>query len=149
MIKLINEEEIKEIIKTVGEQELPPYSRGHKDIVGVSMISEDGSNFLQGFAYVDLYEVKKGICGKILNVWVHPECRVLGYGNILLENLENNISDFCQVNYQSPMNIMFATTLSKSDQCIKINKVLENGKYELSSSSRGRFNFSKELTAFE
>lgn len=67
--------------------------RGHIDNITVKMISEDGTDFLQGLAYIELYKMKASTYAKIRTLWIAPECRNIGFGKALLENLEKIVND--------------------------------------------------------
>jgi len=102
MIQFLSLTEMQERLNTATEQHaaqpdaylemlaghLEPTTRGHVETIYGSMVSEDGTGFVQALGVVELYRTKKGACMKVHHLWSAPECRSVGYGKCLLEHLQ-------------------------------------------------------------
>lgn len=100
MLQLVNKEEYKNIIddlnKTKLETRFKPEiteRKNHKGFIFLKMVSEDGSNTLQGIASAEIYETRSGNIANINTLWVRPECRGNNWGELLILHLMNFIKD--------------------------------------------------------
>ena len=60
-------------------------------LVFEEMRSEDGTNFLQGVAVADVLTLKSGHFGRLLYVYVSPQCRNIGFGSVLISHARNEL----------------------------------------------------------
>ena len=67
--------------------------RGHENDFYMLMKSEDGTDFLQGCVVAETYKTKLGICCKLHAIAVAPECRNIGFGSIMLDNIEKKLKE--------------------------------------------------------
>ena len=88
MIYSINEKELYDLSVSTGFSSslLPKHCNDFVKRIGIKMISEDGTNFLQGFASTDLTLNKDH---SPFFIWVHPACINTNFSEVLKENLEN------------------------------------------------------------
>lgn len=96
--------------------------RNHMNWVGIEMISEDGTDFLQGFALMEIYRTKKGNCGKIHYIWVDPHCRNIGFGKALTDNMERVANEMLQENGDDPLYIIITNVNGDADACCSMLK---------------------------
>lgn len=92
MIIEMNENEYKELKdKVIGDELTLSQSMPKGNCVKYyKMVSEDGTEFLQGVGAMQMFENDK--C-KVLGVWVDSRCRNIGFGSALLENMEQYAKD--------------------------------------------------------
>lgn len=93
MINRINETELYEI-SIRNNVILPKHPDGFVERLGISMISEDGTSFLQGLAVSDLVETSNGPDTILQYIWTNPECRGIGFGRVLRENMDRYTGDY-------------------------------------------------------
>lgn len=88
MIYSINEKELYDLSVSTGFSSslLPEHCNNFAKRIGIKMISEDGTNFLQGFASTDLTSNEDH---SPFFIWVHPACINTNFSDVLKENLEN------------------------------------------------------------
>ena len=101
----------------------------------LEMRSEDGTDFLQGVAYMEIYRTRRGLCGKIHLIWVAPECRSIGFGKCLLSNLE------FEANKDEDLAVIISSV--KNDNTVGA-ALFESCKYQSVVGANGRISISKE-----
>ena len=136
MIKEMNENELQKLMEEREVQgksgrpfELPTYASKDALRVCLEMRSEDGTNFLQAVGMADLYETRAGMCGKVLYVWVAPECRRLGYGGVMAQHLAKYVRDFA-----GDVNPYVFATVPKSD--VEVQGMLEKVQWQKEEKAR-------------
>lgn len=113
--------------------------KNHVSDTFIEMISEDGTNYLQGVAYAETYNTSKGLVIFIDNVYVDKNCKETNFGKVLVENLIKTV-----INSDSIKNInnyYAAMSITNSDE---ENYFIENGFYK---TSNGRLNSSTGKTS--
>ena len=89
MIDRIPSNEMHELVeRNAPDMALGPQSRGQGSWVFLRMVSEDGTNFLQGFAGAETFKTQRGWCFRVCAIWVDPACRGIGFGKVLLDHVE-------------------------------------------------------------
>ena len=155
MIKQINEDELF-FLTLENNIILKEHCNNFKERMGIKMISEDGTNFLQGVACCDI--VKTSNMADNIQIWVNPKCINTDFYNILKfhinelshkykeNNKDHNNSIFQNEKTENkfdkfmtpPENILYDFSIVKKDKKIlceikslKNNVELGNIKYEL------------------
>lgn len=101
MINLINEEELFNLSLSTGYEDslLPKHEDHFKERIGIKMVSEDGTNFLQGLASLDILEVNNEI--KLGNkfIWVNPVCKNTNFIDILKLHIDLESNKYIESKY--------------------------------------------------
>lgn len=144
MIQKMSNDELKEMMEKneIMMNEIPHHNqtRGHIDYVGIKMISEDGTNFLQGVAQMETYAIKKGICAKLSALWVAPECRNIGFGKVLAEHMEKEV--IRHIHEMDGDHVASLVVLPSGSNYAE--RVMESIGYGVTGHSKGRINMGKE-----
>ena len=88
MITEINMDELKTLCEAHGVPMSRALSTDSTGRYAIKMVSEDGTNFLQGLACFELYGLSSGTWARILLAWVAPECRDVGFEMPLVTHAE-------------------------------------------------------------
>lgn len=115
-------------------------TNNHKSWLPLEMRSEDGTNFLQGLSLMEIYETKKGICGKVNLIWINPKCRKIGFGKALLENIERYATDRAKSNG----GLVAIISSSYGENMEAINATFKSCGYDVTN-GRGRSNIGKSF----
>lgn len=95
MINVITKENYLDLLKKINETDGTAFKletnnrRGHVGDCFISMISEDGTNYLQGVAAAEITRTAKGLVINVDNVYVDKMCVETDFGEVLVENLIN------------------------------------------------------------
>ena len=103
MILRLNEDELFMLTSSTNNPEcfLPDRSENFKSRMGIKMISEDGTNFLQGFGAFDILTNNSY---KVVKNYVAPECRNIGFEGIIDQFLHSYAKEITMNNVDNNNN---------------------------------------------
>lgn len=116
------------------ESELASMNRNHLETVSLLLSSAECGKMI-GFICIDLYRTNRGVCGKVLNMYISSEWRNRGLAKKMCKMLVNISIKFVKSAFNAPLEIIIAHVVG----CFKDEtvKILQSSNFEISSKGRG------------
>lgn len=137
MVNVINAEKYSELLNFINNKDESANvsaelkeRKNHLSHVIISMVSEDGTNYLQGVAEAEIYDTSKGIVAFVDTIYVDINCRETNFGSVLVDQVVQKANECAMQQYNAPLYAAMAIT--NSDE---VNFYTDNG-FDITSAGR-------------